>query len=166
MKLGWAGSVQFYVHLQNSLMLDTLRESVHMQLNGLCVNQTKGYPMRGQEEWPSGQREQQDQRRGSVNVLGFSRKKNLSLSWGIVAVGNDRSARVFAQSLQFCLTLCDPTDCSLPGSSVRGLPRQEYGSGLPYLLQGIFPTQLSSNSHLLCLLHWQAGYHQHHLGST
>ena len=45
-------------------------------------------------------------------------------------------------------------------------PRQEYGSGLPYLLQGIFPTQLSSNSHLLCLLHWQAGYHQHHLGST
>ena len=34
--------------------------------------------------------------------------------------------------------------------------RQEYWSGLPCLLQGIFPNQ-GSNPHLLCLLHWQAG---------
>lgn len=40
-------------------------------------------------------------------MLGFSRKKELSLSWGTVAGGNDKSACVFAQSLQFCLTL-DP----------------------------------------------------------
>ena len=26
-----------------------------------------------------------------------------------------------AQSLQLCLTLCDPMDCSLPGSSVHGI---------------------------------------------
>ena len=26
-----------------------------------------------------------------------------------------------AKSLQFCLTLCDPMDCSLPGSSVHGI---------------------------------------------
>ena len=26
-----------------------------------------------------------------------------------------------AQSLQSCLTLCDPVDCSLPGSSVLGI---------------------------------------------
>ena len=26
-----------------------------------------------------------------------------------------------AQSLQSCLTLCDPIDCSLPGSSVHGI---------------------------------------------
>ena len=26
-----------------------------------------------------------------------------------------------AQSLQWCLTLCDPMDCSLPGSSVHGI---------------------------------------------
>ena len=24
---------------------------------------------------------------------------------------------------QSCLTLCDPTDCSLPGSSVHGIPQ-------------------------------------------
>ena len=37
-----------------------------------------------------------------------------------------------------------------------GFSRQEYWSGLPSLLQGIFPTQ-GSNAYLLCLLHWQAG---------
>ena len=32
-----------------------------------------------------------------------------------------------------CLTLCDPMDRSLPGSSVHGiLSRQEYWSGLPF----------------------------------
>ena len=36
-----------------------------------------------------------------------------------------------AKSLQSCLTLCDPIDSSLPGSSVHGIFRQEYWSGLP-----------------------------------
>ena len=44
---------------------------------------------------------------------------------------------VCAQSF---LTLCNPMDCSLPGSSVHGI------------LQGIFPTQGLN----LCLQHWQA----------
>ena len=34
--------------------------------------------------------------------------------------------------LQSCLTLCNPVDCSLPGSSVMGFSRQEYWSGLPF----------------------------------
>ena len=33
---------------------------------------------------------------------------------------------------QSYLTLCDPMDCSLPSSSVHGLSRQEYWSGLPF----------------------------------
>ena len=32
---------------------------------------------------------------------------------------------------QSCLTPCKPTDCSPPGSSVHGISRQEYRSGLP-----------------------------------
>ena len=28
---------------------------------------------------------------------------------------------VCAKALQLCLTLCDPLDCSLPGSSVHGI---------------------------------------------
>ena len=32
---------------------------------------------------------------------------------------------------QSCPTLCDPMDCSLPGSSIHGFSRQEYWSGFP-----------------------------------
>ena len=35
-----------------------------------------------------------------------------------------------------CLTLCDPMDYNPPGSSVHGILRQEYQSGLPFLPPG------------------------------
>ncbi|CAI9165043.1 unnamed protein product [Rangifer tarandus platyrhynchus] len=38
-----------------------------------------------------------------------------------------------AQSLQLCLTLSDPMDCSLPSSSVCGIFLEEYWNGLPFL---------------------------------
>ena len=43
------------------------------------------------------------------------------------------SPNVHAASLaaQSCPTLCDPMNCSPPGSSVHGILRQEYWSGLP-----------------------------------
>ena len=64
---------------------------------------------------------------------------------------------VHAQSLQSCLTLCDPLDCSPPCSSVQGdSPGKSTGVGCHALLQGIFPTQ-GLNLFLLHLLHWQAG---------
>ena len=40
---------------------------------------------------------------------------------------------------QLCPTLCDPVDCSLPGSSVHGISRQEYWSGLPFPSPGDVP---------------------------
>ena len=50
---------------------------------------------------------------------------------------------------QSCPTLCDPMDCSLPGSSVHGdSPRKNTGVGCHALLQGIFPTR-GSNPRLL-----------------
>ena len=33
---------------------------------------------------------------------------------------------------QLCPTLCNPMDCSPPGSSVHGFSRQEYWNGLPF----------------------------------
>jgi len=33
------------------------------------------------------------------------------------------AAAAAAKSLQSCLTLCDPMDCSLPGSSIHGIFR-------------------------------------------
>ena len=35
-----------------------------------------------------------------------------------------------------CVHLCDPMDCSLPGSSVRGILRHEYWSELPFTSSG------------------------------
>ena len=43
------------------------------------------------------------------------------------------------KSLQLCPTLCNPMDCSLPGSSVHGISRQEYQSGLPFSSPGDLP---------------------------
>ena len=44
-----------------------------------------------------------------------------------------------AKSLQLCLTLCDPIDCSPPSCSVHGISRQEYWSGLPCPPPGDLP---------------------------
>ena len=52
---------------------------------------------------------------------------------------NPTSVCLRAKSLQSCLTLCNPMDCSPPGSSVHGFSRQEYWSGLPCPLPGHLP---------------------------
>ena len=47
---------------------------------------------------------------------------------------------VCAQLLQSCPTLCDPTDCSLPGSSVHGdSPGKSTGAGCHAFFQGDCP---------------------------
>ena len=53
---------------------------------------------------------------------------------------------------QLCLTLCDPMDCSLPGSSVHGdsLPCP-YPGGFP--TQGLIPGLLHCRRMLYCLRH-------------
>ena len=65
--------------------------------------------------------------------------------------------------VQSCPTLCDPMDCSPPGSSVHGdSPGKNTGVGCHALLQGIFPTQGSNPGHLHC--RWIL-YHLSHQGS-
>ena len=56
-----------------------------------------------------------------------------------------------------CPTLCNPMDCSPPGSSIRGISQARILEWvvISFLTQGIFLTQ-GSNLHLLCLLRWQA----------
>ena len=55
-----------------------------------------------------------------------------------------------------CPTLCDPIDCSPPGSSVYGIFQARTRVDYHFLLQGIFLTQ-RSNPHLRC--HRQILYH-------
>ena len=53
---------------------------------------------------------------------------------------------------QLCLIVCNPMDCSLPGSSVPGIfPGKSTGVGCHFLLQGIFLTQGLSPGLLHCM---------------
>ena len=47
--------------------------------------------------------------------------------------------KVKALVAQLCLTLCDPTDCSLPAPLSLAFSKQEYWSGLPFLSPGDLP---------------------------
>ena len=65
---------------------------------------------------------------------------------------------------QSCPTLCDPRDCSPPGSSVHGdSPGQSTGVGCHALLQGIFLTQGSNPDLPYCR---RILYHLSHQGSV
>ena len=57
------------------------------------------------------------------------------------------------------LILCDPMDCSLPGSSVHGILHKNTGVGCCPLHQGIFPTKGSNPGLLPCR---QILYHLSH----
>ena len=64
------------------------------------------------------------------------------------------------KSLQSCLTLCDPMDCSPPGSSVHGDSLGENtGVGCHFLLQGFFPTQNRTSVSYISCIGRQALYH-------
>ena len=69
-------------------------------------------------------------------------------------------ARLFAQ---LCLTLCDPMNCSSPGSSVHGnSPGKNTRVGCHAPPQGLFPTQRSNPG--LPYFRWIL-YHLSHQGS-
>ena len=69
---------------------------------------------------------------------------------------NQRVWSLLNACILLCLPLCNPMDCSPPGSSVHGIfQAKTLGWAAIFLLLGIFPTQGSSTC-LLHLLHWQA----------
>ena len=58
---------------------------------------------------------------------------------------------------KYSLTLCNPMDYSWSGSSVHGISRQEYLSGLPFPSPGNLPnqgTELTSPAWQFILYHW------------
>ena len=63
--------------------------------------------------------------------------------------------------VQWCPTVCNPTDCRLPGCSVRDSPGKKTGVGCRALLQGILLTQGSNPGFLHC--RWIL-YHLSHTG--
>ena len=60
--------------------------------------------------------------------------------WEPVAfTSSDPLQCVHSKLLQLCPTLCNPMDCSLPGSSFHGILQQECWSGLPCPPPGDLP---------------------------
>ena len=59
-----------------------------------------------------------------------------------------------AKLLQSCLTLCDPMDCSPPGSSVHGILQART---LEWVAMPSFRGSSRPRNGSLSLLHWQAG---------
>ena len=71
-------------------------------------------------------------------------------------VGPTISAAAAAKSLQSGLTLCNPMDCKLPGSSDQGiLQAGKYWNGLPCPPAENLPDPGIKGEGLLPLLHWQ-----------
>ena len=60
------------------------------------------------------------------------RHRHREQTWDTVGHG---AAAAAAKSLQSCLTLCNPTDSSPPGSSVWASPGKNTGVGCHFLLQ-------------------------------
>ena len=60
------------------------------------------------------------------------------------------AAAAAAKLLQLCLTLCNTMNCSLPGSSVHGIPQARILKCSSSLLLGIFPTQGLNPGFLHC----------------
>ena len=56
-----------------------------------------------------------------------------------------------------CLTLCDPVDCSPPGSSVHRISQARILEQVATSFSRGASRIRGLNSHLLCLLHWKAG---------
>ena len=78
----------------------------------------------------------------------------------IVCLGRASAFTGLCLVAQWCLTLCNPMDCSPAGSSVHGdSPGKSAGVGCHALFQGIFPTQ-GLNPGLPCC--WWILYHLSH----
>ena len=60
---------------------------------------------------------------------------NTGLEQGVLLATSSISLSLL-KSLSLCPTLCDPMDYSPAGSSVHGISRQEYWSGLPFSSPG------------------------------
>ena len=85
-------------------------------------------------------------------------KNNIISSYAFLSFlrGIGICAWVHSKSLQGCSTLCDPMNCSSPGSSVHGgSPGKNTGVGCHALLQGIFrPRDQILFSYVSCIGRW------------
>ena len=109
---------------------------------GLGTRRGRGRGRRQGKRAPPGSREAAEtHRRAELRAVGAGSGGDP----GRVTPRRQTCSRSFEVKLLSCVQLfCDPMDCSPPGSSVHGFPRQNTGVGCHVLLQGIFLTQGSN----------------------
>ena len=94
---------------------------------------------------------------GSSDIIHNLKDLKSSSTW-VLLPSKTKWTRGHAVLSQFShVPLCvAPWTVAHQASPSMGFPRQEYWSGCPVLLQGVFPTQ-GSNHNLVCLQHWHTG---------
>ena len=84
-----------------------------------------------------------------------------SVCWPYASFSDQEALRghscMHAQSLQPCPTLCDPIDCSPPGSSVHGSLKARVLEGIAMPFSRGSSQPRDQTCIFSCLLHWQMG---------
>ena len=73
-----------------------------------------------------------------VNMLACGRSLSTKIIYEVDRVSGPTKSCSCSVTL-LSLILCNPTDCSLPGSFIHGISRQQYWSGLPFPSPGDLP---------------------------
>ena len=104
-----------------------------------------------------------DRRRS--NILGSLRENKYSVDW-TWSHKNYSNTCTCVQSLQSCLTLCNPMDCSPQSSSVHGILQLRVLDRLPNPPPGDLPDEDQTCIFCVSCIGRQVLYHWYHLGST
>ena len=124
----------------------TLCDSMDCSLPGSSVHRILQVRILEWVAMPSsgGSSQPRDQNQVSYIVDRFFYHLSYPGTWetGVYKIYSESEVKV--KSLSCVWLFATPSLCSLPGSSAMGFSRQEYWSGLHFLLQGIFPTQGSN----------------------
>ena len=115
-------------------------------------------PSLGFSIWRLDCKRQHSKRKEVLSLPQFSHHLETIMNECVFACAGRAVLSHFSHDSTSGLTLCDPMNCSPPGSSVHGdSPGKNTGVGCHALLQRLFPIQ-GSNLCLLILRYWHAGF--------
>ena len=121
----------------------------------------------GLPSWPISKRGVWAKGRGKIFIFtSWKESKWCSFYWDWPCYRHSVSLCVCAKSLQLCPTLCDPMDCSPPGSSVHGVLQARILEwvAMPSSRGSSWPRDRTCISHVYCIgrqvlyqeCHWEA----------